>query len=577
MAYQLPYKTSTKHKFNDYATASKATMRHDNSLFNSSLKTAIQFFIHINDDVARITKMLTNFHSITPKDGADGSEEYFQIFIHSSVPGALVKHYVSPSVTKKQAAHGCIYQFMDSCRTLFANPFCKILRGDAGVDDTLYIYCRNSLAAMMKENVHDVKCVLRLQDVYPFVHELATRLSHASKLSVQSVEFIQLLENDVREFIKFMQPVKCAIWRQKAFGSPVSFPSLIQDKARNEISDVKGMHHIFCDLLENLELCLKELESQLDLVNIERGEPIVCCWSRYLSILKELERILKLCKGLKEMFWEKMRQIRVALFFLIDKAMFALKMLQEGRHKNEELYKMLICRSRMFKDSFEYIGHASPRSLEGQLFMQFENEEATGLAALMEWFSLVCEDIFNPQNALFISCPNDGRRFFPNPGLRLDHAKVAAEFLTGMIALALLHRLQISVAYDRVFFLQLGGDISFEYIRDVDPYLYSGCKKILEIDTKIVDEDILGLTFVCEERELRSRKVVELCPNGKNTIVNSENRDNYANVLVKHCFVTSIAHQVAHFSHGFSDIVNDRRLLESFIRILDHEVDASWE
>ncbi|KAH0634782.1 hypothetical protein KY284_037568 [Solanum tuberosum] len=620
MAYQLPHETSTKRKFNDYAAASTARMRHNEIHFNSSLKTPIQFFVPIeqrliyrgkqlelsqtlsecgvqnddtlqlmsdlnlvihdlcncNDDtdinanVTRMTKMLTDFLANTPKDGADGSEEYLQIFIYFSVPAAMVKLYVSPSVIKKQAAHGCICQFIDNCKILFTDPttvyrqfapiffeFCTILRGAAGVDDTLYIFCRSSLAAMMKRNVHDVKHVLRLQDIFPFVHELATRLSHALELSVQLAEFIQLSESDVREFIQFMHRVKCAIRRQKAFGSLVSFPSLMQDEAGNERSEIKGVHHVFCDLLEKSELCLKELERQLGLVNIGRGEPIIGCWSQYLLILKELESISKLYKGLNEMFWEKMRQRRVALCFLIGKLSkkstdyqwilehkevthfkirqrFALKMLLEGRHKNEELYEMLICRSRLFEDSFEYIGHASPRSLRGQLFIQFENEEATGPGVLREWFSLVCEAIFNPQNALFVSCPNDGRRFFPNPALHLEYFVFSGR----IIALALLYRVQISIAFDRVFFLQLAGeDISFEDIRDADPYL----------------------------------KVVELYPNGKNMIVNSQNRDNYVNLLVKHRFVTSITRQVAHFAQGFGDIIIDRWLQESFYRILDHE------
>ncbi|WMV46159.1 hypothetical protein MTR67_039544 [Solanum verrucosum] len=429
----------------------------------------------INAHFARMTKMLNDFLAMTPKDGADGSEEYLQIFIHSSVPAALVKLYVYPSVTKKQAAHGCICQFIDSCKTLFTNPvtvyrlfapilfeFCKILRGAAGVDDTLYIFCRSSLVEMMKWYVHNVKYELRLKDVFPFVHELATMLSHALELSVQSTKFIQLSESDVREFIKFMHPVKCAIRRQKAFGSPVSFPSLMQDEAGNEGSEINGVHSIFCDLVEKSELCLKKVESQLGLVNIERD---------YQWILEH-----------KEVTNFKIRQ------------RFALRMLREGRQKNEELYEMLICRSRLFEDSFQYIGHGSPSSLRGQLFIQFENEEATGPGVLREWFFLVCEAIFNPQNALFVSCPNDGRRFFPNP---VFGSKVV-----------------------------------------------DGCKKILEMDTKMVDEDILGLTFVCEDEQLGSRKVVELCPNGKNTIVNSENRDNYVNLLVKHHFVTSIAHQI---------------------------------
>ncbi|KAG5584720.1 hypothetical protein H5410_045154 [Solanum commersonii] len=116
---------------------------------------------NINANVTRMTKMLTDFLANTPKDGADGSEEYLQIFIYFSVPAALVKLYVSPSVINKQAAHGCVCQFIDNCKILFTDP------------TTVY-----SLAAMMKSNVHDVK---------------------------------HLSESDVREFIQFMHRVKCAI------------------------------------------------------------------------------------------------------------------------------------------------------------------------------------------------------------------------------------------------------------------------------------------------------------------------------------------------------------------------------
>ena len=69
---------------------------------------------YINVNVARMTKMFNDFLAMTPKDGTDGSEEYLQIFIHSSVLAALVKLYVYHSITKKQAAHGCICPFIDS-------------------------------------------------------------------------------------------------------------------------------------------------------------------------------------------------------------------------------------------------------------------------------------------------------------------------------------------------------------------------------------------------------------------------------------------------------------------------------
>ncbi|KAH0682783.1 hypothetical protein KY289_020535 [Solanum tuberosum] len=126
------------------------------------------------------------------------------------------------------------------------------------------------LVDMWLGKVHDVKWVLRLQYVFPFVCELATKLSHALESSEQSAE-LELSDSDVREFIKFMLPLRCAIENQEAFGSRVSFPSLMQGEAGNERFEIEGVHRIFCDLLKILELCLKKLESQLGLVNKEKG------------------------------------------------------------------------------------------------------------------------------------------------------------------------------------------------------------------------------------------------------------------------------------------------------------------
>lgn len=91
-------------------------------------------------------------------------------------------------------------------------------------------------------------------------------------------------------------------------------------------------------------------------------------------------------------------------------------MFPEVKEDYEELHEMLIDRSQLLEESFEYIGRAEPESLHGGLFMEFKNEEATGPGVLREWFFLVCQAIFNPQIALFLACPHDCRRFYPNPG-----------------------------------------------------------------------------------------------------------------------------------------------------------------
>lgn len=141
-----------------------------------------------------------------------------------------------------------------------------------------------------------------------------------------------------------------------------------------------------------------------------------------------------------------------------------------------------------------------------------------------------------------------------------------------VIALALMHRVQVGVVFDRVFYLQLAGKcISLEDIQDADPSLYNSCKQILAMDAEFIDSDGLGLTFVREVEELGSRKIVELCPGGKNMVVNSRNREEYVNLLIRHRFVTSISEQMTYFAHGFSDILSNTRLHKLFFQSLELE------
>lgn len=66
-----------------------------------------------------------------------------------------------------------------------------------------------------------------------------------------------------------------------------------------------------------------------------------------------------------------------------------------------------------------------------------------------------------------------------------------------------MHRVQVGIVFDNVFFLQLTR-IKSEDIRAADPYLYSSCKQILDMDAG----SIVG-----------HRKVVELYPGVKSLVV----------------------------------------------------------
>lgn len=574
---------------------------------------------------SRIKTRLIEFLTMTPRNAPDKSGEHLQIFLSSCAPAALVMLYMSHAKVNKDTADESIRQFINSSKTVLPNPiyiqcapivleFCKLLSGSAGVDDSLYGLCRSSLGGIV-ESVgvtsweRNDKDVMGLQDIFPFVRELGAKLSQSLESGMGSDTLLGLSASDVRDFTAFMHPVKNLIGDHVANSSPIAFP-LQEEGTSEEGSEIFEMvyyrHQIKClndicvDLLEKVELCLKKMEVFLALKEKGESEPFALGWSQYLAILKEINGISKLYKGLEDEFWNKMRQRKISLCFLIVKFAkrsddhrwilehkevtnfearrhLAMMMLPEVKDEYEELHEMLIDRSQLLSESFEYIAHADPESLRGGLFMEFKNEEATGPGVLREWFFLVCQAIFNPQNALFVACPNDRRRFYPNPASKVDPLHLEYFSFSGrVIALALMHKIQVGVVFDRVFFLQLSGEsISLDDIRDADPFLYNSCKQILEMDPEMVDQDTLGLTFVREVQELGSMKVVELCPNGKSTMVNSKNRKQYVELLIQHRFVTSIADQVAHFAQGFADIITAIRLQKSFFQSLDLE-DLDW-
>uniref|UniRef100_M1B180 HECT-type E3 ubiquitin transferase n=1 Tax=Solanum tuberosum TaxID=4113 RepID=M1B180_SOLTU len=248
----------------------------------------------------------------------------------------------------------------------------------------------------------------------------------------------------------------------------------------------------------------------------------------------------------------------------------AMMMLPEVEDTVEDPHNMLIDRSKLLVDSFKYI--ATLDYLPGSFFVKFEEEQATGPGVLREWFLLACQEIFNPNNTLFIACPDDNRSFFPNQAseVNLLHLEYF-QFSGRMIALALAYDVQIGVVFYRVFFLQLAGNgVLLEDIRDTDPFMYRSCKEILQKDAKIVDQDVLALTFVCEVESLGVRREIELCPNGKDIVVDSKNRETYVHLLIQYRYITSIAEQVAYFSKGFSDVITKSRLW-SFFWCLSHK------
>ncbi|KAF2293943.1 hypothetical protein GH714_005891 [Hevea brasiliensis] len=265
------------------------------------------------------------------------------------------------------------------------------------------------------------------------------------------------------------------------------------------------VHDTFLKLLLKMEVFLVAVE------NFWSVESMYCECSQYLTILKELHWMSKFDKDDEEYFWSVLRKRKRSLFKLIVKAtdrstdhlwllenkdatygisrMHLVTMMIPERkiHDAEFLYEMLIVWSKY---------------LDMNLYIAFKNQQVTSPGVLQHWLLQLCRAIFNPQNSLFLACPNDPKRFYPNPDIKLEPFHLDCLNFTGkLIALALMYKVEVRVAFAHVFLMQLAGrEISLEDVRNVDPYLCSWCEEV--IDAEVIDSQILRNYFTGQIRRL---------------------------------------------------------------------------
>ncbi|CAG7881645.1 unnamed protein product [Brassica rapa] len=562
-----------------------------------------------------INEKLSSFFSTIPTEAGgddessyiESTEKYLTIFTNSSVPAALVMLYTSPLEANKSCGESSIKLFLNSCLALpeeqqgcclpVVLEFCRLLRRVCP-HNSLYGSCRNTLGSLLetvqelvdKSGIEFTSLHYRLltvgEEILPCLSELADLMEQ------------QLYEDnlgpslyDVQKFSSFWRPLRYAIDFQLSSLIPIALP------LRSTVleAEVGRICQIFGRLLTTMHICMLRIESSLGGRGVANTEAVALKWGQYLNILKIVNSMSELYQGGKEKVVRFINSRKVPFCALILKFVkrgddhgwiseyreattfecrrhLAMMLFPDGKEDYSEMHEMLIDRSQVLKESYVYISQASPAGLHGALFMEFKNEEATGPGVLREWFHLVCQEIFSPGGTLFLRSADDFRRFSPNPAskvepLHLDYFKFAGR----VIALALMHKVQVGVLFDRVFYLQLTNQkISLEDIKDTDRVIYNSCKQILEMDPVFFDSNAgLGLNFVLETEELGKRETKELIKDGKSTAVDSKNREEYVKLLISERFVTSVSELVEKFSEGFSDILSVP--IQSFFRHLDQE------
>ncbi|XP_010433264.1 PREDICTED: E3 ubiquitin-protein ligase UPL5-like [Camelina sativa] len=546
---------------------------------------------------SNINEKLVAFFAMIPPEHDQTIANYLEIFSNSSVPAALVMLYASSLERNKSCAKSSVKLFLSSCTALpkiqqnhclpIVLDFCKLLRKICP-DQKLYITCRNTLGTMLE--TFDNPSVFNKGngvitvgvEIFPFFTELTGLL--VNELHQNSGPSF----SDFHKLSSFWQHLRKAIEYQVAYPVPIVLP------LRNNVleAEIGHLHRLFGTLLSAMDVCMCRVESTLANKEAGTSETPSSSWSQYLAILKIINSMANLYRGAKAQLAVMLNKNKASFCTLIVKFAkrgddhqwifeykestnfearrhLAMLLFPDVREDFDEMHEMLIDRSNLLAESFEYISGASSEALHGGLFMEFKNEEATGPGVLREWFYLVCQEIFNPKNTLFLRSADDFRRFSPNPASKVDplHPDFF-EFTGRVIALALRHKVQVGVLFDRVFFLQLAGmKISLEDIKDTDRIIYNSLKQVLEMDPEFFDANAgLGLTFVLETEELGKRDSIELCVGGKSLAVNSKNRKLYVDLLIERRFATPIVEQVKQFSRGFNHMLSDSALPRSFFK-----------
>ena len=410
----------------------------------------------VHDASNVINNLITRYLNMTPKVDENTAAAYFQIFVASNAPSMLVMLYVSPDPVNKERADSFVKHFLNSCRNSLSKAYhgqcasvvlelCKLLMR-VGCDDQLYLHCRHTFGFMLETAGvcygygggygKGGGCIL-LQDICPFVREIANRLLRDLDLSIAQPTSLGPVHSDVRDFTAFLTPLRKGIRELQAMRG---LGMDVKCHERILLSEEVDYLHLICvQLLGKMDECLCRMEEFLTDKLQGEGGIIYSAWSQYLSIFKELYQISKLYDGAEEKFWKVLMNRQSMLSLLViryarrtddhqwilehkcvtnfeSRRHLAMMLFPDVKEDYDELHEMLIDRSQLLAESYEYIAQAKPASLHAGLFMEFKNEEATGPGVLREWFFLVCQAIFNPENALFVPCPNDRRRFYPNPG-----------------------------------------------------------------------------------------------------------------------------------------------------------------
>ncbi|WVF67236.1 hypothetical protein IAT40_001984 [Kwoniella sp. CBS 6097] len=222
-----------------------------------------------------------------------------------------------------------------------------------------------------------------------------------------------------------------------------------------------------------------------------------------------------------------------------------------------------IRRQYVFEDSFHALQRRTGDEIKyGKLTVKFYNEDGVDAGGVTrEWYSVLAQQIFDPNFALFEPCAADQQTFQPNKASSVNSDHLAYfKFVGRVIGKAVYDGRLLDAYFNRAFYKQiLGRTVDMRDLESIDPEYHKSLQWMLDNDiTGVIDQE-----FTIEDDQFGEKKVVELRPGGASIPVTEENKEEYVRLVVSYRLDNSIKDQIKAFLDGFYDII-PRQLIQIF-------------
>ena len=208
-------------------------------------------------------------------------------------------------------------------------------------------------------------------------------------------------------------------------------------------------------------------------------------------------------------------------------------------------------RQYIFQDSFHALNQRSGDEVKyGKLSVKFSHEDGIDAGGVTrEWFTVLGQEIFDPNYALFEPCAADQQTYQPNKHSSVNDEHLGYfKFVGRVIGKAVYDGRLLDAYFNRAFYKQiLGRSVDMRDLESIDPEYHKSLQWMLDNDiTGIIDQE-----FTIEDDSFGEKTIVELKENGASIPVTEENKTEYVRQVVSYRLHHSIRDQLKAFLAGF--------------------------